>query len=132
MKRLAVLGILGLLLAGPALAVGYSDGYGRGGTFGDFDPIVAKFNASGERFVIRGRCQSACTIFLSIRNVCIARDARLGFHAARAVTSTAHMMSAYNSRLRAYLERVGAMQGSAFRWIPGREMVARFGYRACS
>jgi hypothetical protein len=54
-----------------------------------------------------GRCQSACTLFLGIRNVCIERSATLLFHAGHAMNSkvilpwaTEHMLNAYNARLR--------------------------------
>jgi hypothetical protein len=45
-----------------------------------FDAVVEKYNASGERFRIDGHCQSACTTFLSIRNVCVTPNATLLFH----------------------------------------------------
>src|SRR5262245_26254165 len=131
MKRLGFLGLCALLLTGPVLAVGHSDGYGRGGTFGDYDPIIAKFNASGDVFIIRGRCQSACPLFLRIRNACIAPTARFGFHAGRNVTSTNRILSSYKPTLRAHLEGVGALQGQAYYFISARDMVTKFGYRAC-
>ena len=63
-----------LLSAGPAVAAGSSAGYGKGGQFKDFDPVVAQYNASGELFRIQGHCQSSCTLFLGIhRLVCIER-----------------------------------------------------------
>ena len=65
----------------PVLAVGSSQPYGKGGWFAQFDPIVRQYNQSGEQFRIEGHCQSACTLFLGIRNVCIVRSARLLFHA---------------------------------------------------
>jgi hypothetical protein len=112
------------------LAVGYSDGT-EGGTFGDYDPIIAKYNGSGEPFVIRGRCQSACTLFLSIRSACIAPNARFGFHAGRSVMSTQRMLNSYKEKLRSHLVAVGALQGQTYTFISGRDMVAKFGYRAC-
>jgi len=42
---------------------------------------VARVAAMGDREVrIEGRCDSACTLFLAARNVCVSPDARLGFH----------------------------------------------------
>ena len=73
--------MLSLLTSIPALAVGSSQPYGRGGWFEQFNPIVRQYNQSGEEFRIEGHCQSACTMFLGIRNVCIVRSARLLFHA---------------------------------------------------
>jgi hypothetical protein len=86
----------------PALAVGSSQPYGKGGWFAQFDPIVQQYNQSGEQFRIEGHCQSSCTLFLGIRNVCIVRSARLLFHAGHdrsrniSASATNHLMSAYN------------------------------------
>jgi hypothetical protein len=131
MWRFALIGVCAVMLAAPVLAVGYSDGYGRGGTFGDYDPIIARYNSSGEPFVIRGRCQSACTLFLTIRSACIAPNARFGFHAGRSVLSTTRMLNSYNEKLRSHLVAVGALQGQSYTFISGRDMVTKFGYRAC-
>jgi hypothetical protein len=83
----------------------------KGGWFAQFDPIVQQYNQSGEQFRIEGHCQSACTLFLGIKNVCIMRSARLLFHAGHdrsrniSASATNHLMSAYNGKLRAYLGR---------------------------
>jgi hypothetical protein len=53
----------------------------RPGEMGRFDAVVQQYNASGEHFRIDSHCQSACTTFLSIRNVCITPSATLLFHA---------------------------------------------------
>lgn len=65
----------------PAAAEDSNAGYGMGGEFKTFDPIVEQYNRSGAQFRIEGHCQSACTLFLAIRNVCIDRAATLLFHA---------------------------------------------------
>ena len=103
-----------------------------------FDAVVEKYNASGERFRIDGHCQSMCTIFLSIHNVCITPNSMLLFHAGgnpRTAhidpVSTAHMLGAYNSALRQYVTERHFMDTFDFHSISGREMIARFGYRAC-
>lgn len=119
-----------------ARAEGSNLGYGRGGRFSDYDGTVHQFNASGERFRIRGRCQSACTLFLAIKNVCIEPSARLMFHAGNSgglisPSATLHMMRAYNPRLRAYLEAGGYMNTKDFHTISGSVMIAKFGYRGC-
>ena len=65
-----------MLAAAPAaLSDGSSKGYGQGGRFSVYYPITEKYNKSGERFRIVGFCRSACTLFLSIRNVCVERGA---------------------------------------------------------
>src|SRR5215470_2889880 len=109
----------------PALAVGSSLPYGKGGWFAQFDPIVRQYNQSGEQFRIEGHCQSACTLFLGIRNVCIVSSARLLFHAGHdrnrniSPSATRHLMSAYNGRLRAYLTANHVMDTLAFHTIAG-------------
>jgi hypothetical protein len=110
----------------------------RPGEMGRFDAVVAQYNSSGERFRIDSHCQSACTIFLSIRNVCIMPNATLLFHAggdpkkARInAGSTQHMLAAYKPALQQYLTQNHYMDTFAFHTIPGRDMVRRFGYPAC-
>jgi hypothetical protein len=120
-----------------AMADGSSIPYGKGGWFAQFDPIVQQYNRSGERFRIEGHCQSACTIFLGIRNVCVDRGARLLFHAGHdrqwniRPSATNHLMRHYNARLRAYLVANHVMETLSFHTISGSDMIGRFGYRAC-
>jgi hypothetical protein len=121
-----------------ALAVGSSAGYGGGGRSSSFDPIVNRYNQSGELFRIQGRCQSACTLFLGIRNVCIERSATLLFHAGHAMNTkvilpwaTEHMLNAYNARLRGYVVSRHYMDTIDFHAISGRDMIEKFGYREC-
>src|SRR5205085_8604608 len=91
------------------LAEGSSQGYGMGGWFEQFDPVIRQYNQSGELFRITGHCQSACTMFLGIRNVCVERSARLLFHAGhdrqRRINEahTNRIMSHYNAALRNFL-----------------------------
>jgi hypothetical protein len=110
----------------------------RPGEMGRFDAVVARYNASGERFRIDSHCQSACTIFLSIRNVCIAPGASLLFHSGGdmknnkvSVASTQHMLNAYNAALRQYVTANHYMDTFAFHTISGSEIISRFGYPAC-
>jgi hypothetical protein len=127
-----------LLAATPAVAAGSSAGYGMGGQFTRFDPVVSQYNQSGELFRIEGHCQSACTLFLAIRNVCIELGARLLFHAGHdrnkniTAKATNHLLSAYNSRLRTYLVSNHYMNTLSFHTISGRDMIQKFGYRECS
>jgi hypothetical protein len=127
-----------LLLISTSAMAGTSAGYGMGGQFSRFDPVVDAANQSGELFRIEGHCQSACTLFLAIRNVCVDRNATLLFHAGhdrgRNVTSSAtnHMLSAYNAALRDYVTANHYMDTLEFHAISGHDMIAKFGYRACS
>jgi hypothetical protein len=129
--------ICALLIASPAMATGSSVPYAMGGNFSRFDPVVAQYNASGELFRIEGHCQSACTLFLAIHNVCIDPNATLLFHAGhnrqREVNAsfTNHMLAAYNGPLRDYVSSHHYMDTLEFHAISGRDMIGRFGYRAC-
>jgi hypothetical protein len=146
MRALGALLLLGALTAfapAPALAEGSVSalhmGMGaRAGEMGRFDAVVEQYNASGERFRIDSHCQSACTIFLSIRNVCITPNATLLFHAGGSPNrarmnpgSTQHMLAAYNPALRQYVLAHHFMDTFEFHAISAREMISRFGYRAC-
>ena len=116
---------------------GTSAGYGMGGQFSRFDPVVTEHNRTGELFRIEGHCQSACTLFLGIKNVCVEPGARLLFHAGhdrqRNITakSTNHMLAAYKPALRQYLVSNHYMDTLAFHTISGRELIDKFGYKAC-
>jgi len=108
-----------------------------GGQFVRFDPVVAEYNRCGELFRIEGHCQSACTLFLAINNVCIEPGAQLLFHAGhdreRNVTAKAtnHLLAAYRPALRDYLVSKHYVDTLAFHTISGRELIDKFGYRAC-
>ncbi len=126
-----------LLSLSTAAMAGSSAGYEMGGRFARFDPVVSQYNQSGELFRIEGHCQSACTLFLGIRNVCIDPNAALLFHAGhdreRNVTasSTNHMLSAYNARLRNFVMSNHYMDTLEFHEISGHDMIRKFGYREC-
>jgi hypothetical protein len=106
--------------------------------FGRFLAVIQQYNASGERFRIDGHCQSACTMFLSIRNVCIAPGATLLFHAGGSMqtgiinpASTQQMLSTYNAALRQYVTDNHFMETLTFHPVSGGEVIKRFGYPAC-
>lgn len=120
-----------------AWAAGSSTPWAMGGKYARFDPVVAQYNSSGEPFRIQGHCQSSCTLFLSIRNVCIEPSATLLFHSAHdrqgnpSPVLTQHMLAAYSAPLRDYVTANHFMDTLAFHAISGRDMIRRFGYRAC-
>lgn len=128
--RKAILGALGLALALPAVAAD-STPYAMGGITREFAPKVREADRSGKVFRITGHCQSACTMFLAVRNVCIEPSARLLFHAGKTARGTRDMINSYKPTLRAYLTSNGIMERSAFHTISGRDMIRRFGYRQC-
>ena len=115
-------------------------GYGASNIeeFRYFRSVIGQYNASGERFRIDSHCQSACTMFLSIRNVCVEPGATLLFHAGGSrrtgtinPSTTRQMLSAYNAALRQYVTANHFMDGFEFHSISGSEIISRFGYRAC-
>ena len=149
--RLArALGAIGFLCAfcGLGTQSAYADGsvsslgmgYGAidAAAFGRFLNVVQQYNASGERFRIDSHCQSACTMFLSIRNVCVTPGATLLFHAGGSMQKgiispayTQQMADTYNAGLRKYVTDNHFMDTFAFHSISGSEIIKRFGYPAC-
>jgi hypothetical protein len=125
-----------LLLSSSAFAA-TSDRYGKGGWIKDFQPEVDRANSSGELFRIKGHCQSNCTLFLGLRNVCVERSATLLFHAGHdrqrniSAVSTQRMLNAYNQPLRAYVTEKGYMNTLEFHAIPGSMIIDKFGYKEC-
>jgi hypothetical protein len=109
--------------------------YRLGGKFSAFDPVVSEYNQSGKLFRISGHCQSACTVFLAIKNVCIEPGAELLFHAGGqervSAEATNHMLSAYSPSLRVYLLERHAMDTLTFFPISGADLIQKFGYREC-
>lgn len=134
MKRVIL--VLALASALPALALTAkaqnSTPYAQGGITREFAPKVRDADRSGKQFRITGHCQSACTMFLAVRNVCIEPSARLLFHAGKTERGTRDMINSYNAKLRSYLVANGIMKSTAFHTISGQDMISRFGYRRCS
>jgi hypothetical protein len=119
-----------------SLGMGY--GARNQAVFAQFLAVIQQYNASGERFRIDGHCQSACTMFLSIRNVCVTPGATLLFHAGGSMqkgiinpSTTQQMLSTYNAALRKYVSDNHFMDTFEFHPIPGGEIIKRFGYPAC-
>lgn len=115
-----------------------SDRFAGGGSYAPFKAAIDQANASGELFRIRGRCASNCTMFLGVRNVCVERSARLMFHAGHGkndkefnAAATQRMTSAYNSKLRAYVEANHYMETPKFSTISGARIIDEFGYKEC-
>jgi hypothetical protein len=125
-----------LILSSSAFAA-TSEKFGKGGWIKDFQPEIERANASGELFRIKGHCQSNCTLFLGLRNVCVERSATLLFHAGHDrqrninAGSTQRMLSAYNAALRQYVTEKGYMNTLEFHAIPGSMIIDKFGYREC-
>jgi hypothetical protein len=147
-KAASQLGLMSLLAciatgawAPSVLAAGSSVPYGGGGPMAKFDAIIGQYNASGELFRVEGHCQSSCTMFLAIRNVCVDPGANLLFHASLSARErdhapypekNAHMASHYNSSLRAFVLAHHYMDSFTFHAISGRDIIGKFGYPQCS
>lgn len=142
MKYVVALLLLAASAAGLSSSAGAdtSDRFSQGGWIEKFQPAIDQANASGELFRIRGHCQSNCTLFLGVRNVCVERSARLLFHAGhgrganRGVVnagSTQRMLNAYNPKLRQYVIDKGYLTKLEFSTISGAEIIDKFGYREC-
>ena len=135
-----VLCAIALSVASPVLAEGSSKGYGVGGRFSRYFPVIRKYNKSGERFRIVGFCRSACTLFLSIKNVCIEGSAFLSFHAGpdaktgrwvRDSSSTRTMLKAYKPKLRKYLLDGHHVDSANYFTMKGATLIDTFGYKEC-
>jgi uncharacterized protein (DUF2237 family) len=126
-----------LLLISSAASAATSEGYGMGGWMSRFQPVIDQANRTGELFRITGHCQSACTSFLGIRNVCVERSASLLFHAGhddkRNISAywTGRIMTGFKPGLRQYLIAGHYMETLEFHTVSGAEMIDRFGYKEC-
>jgi len=132
--------LIALGAAPAALADGSSKPHGGGGRFAVYYPIIKKYNKSGERFRIEGFCRSACTLFLSIKNVCVDRSAFLSFHAGpdrkthkwvRNSSSTRKMLRAYKPKLRRYLLDGHHVDSRTYFTMKGATLIDKFGYEEC-
>lgn len=139
-KKLAPIVVAALAIGcHTAWADGSSRPYSGGGRI-NAGEIVKKYNQSGERFRIEGSCQSSCTMLLAIKNVCVDPSARLLFHAALFPNEKgqkpppqrqAQMLNSYNAKLRNYLVSNHYVDTFDFHTISGRDIIDKFGYRAC-
>ena len=105
--------------------------FGMGGKTGQFGQVRQQIGASGQEFRIEGHCQSACTMFLKLKNACVEPSAELLFHAGSNAKATQQMMNSYNGSLRAYLVANHYMETTTFHTISGQDIIHKFGYRAC-
>ncbi len=127
-----------------ALAPGSADVRIRSSPGGEVLSYLSLFELvrkSGERVIIDGPCQSACTLVLSVvpgNRICVARRAVLGFHAAIAVDRNGRRYSAsdatqvitetYPAPVRAWIGRHGGLSRRVL-LLRGRELTAM--YPAC-
>jgi hypothetical protein len=128
--------ILALLFAGPAAAdVRITRDFG-----GDLEQYKAKYarlRDKGERIVIDGICNSACTTVLGIvplNRICATPRAKLGFHQAyydkrwtagirvTSVAGTAELMAIYPPPVKDWIKRKGGLTAQMKRVLNGTEL----------
>ena len=114
-----------------ALAQASSAPYSMGGSTKRFAQDRDRTAKSGQLFRIEGHCQSACTMFLSLKNVCVDPNAELLFHAGNDPQATQRMLASYNAGLRSFLTVNHYMDTPQFHTISGSEIIQKFGYRQC-
>jgi hypothetical protein len=135
MKYFTILFSAILMMVSSVAFAATSENYGMGGWIGKFQPEIDRANASGELFRIRGHCQSNCTLFLGLNNVCVERSATLLFHSGGRnhpnAGSTSRMLNAYNASLRQYVLDNHYMDSFEFHAIPGAMIIDKFGYKEC-
>jgi hypothetical protein len=124
MRRLLA-GVLGLLLlcAAPA-AADYRITRDHGGLVDQYKAKYAALRAKGERVIIDGICNSACTLVLGIvplSKICVTPRASLGFHEAyidkswtfgvrvASASGTADLMSYYPPAAKHWISRQGGL-----------------------
>lgn len=103
----------------------------RGGNVAAYAARVQAVRASGERVVIDGPCQSACTLYLNLprHQICATPKAVLGFHSAvdaqfgfPAPETNQQMMSAYPPAVRAWISSRGGLWLNVIR-VAGRKFL---------
>lgn len=110
-----------------------------GGHVGDYIHRRKALDELSEPVRILGRCLSACTLLLRARDVCVAPNAQLGFHAPwddHGVHPEAvdYMASAYKPALRklfyAHVRNGGGVSHGPYLMLSGRQL-ATLGYSLC-
>lgn len=101
---------------------------------------IAQMRSTGQRVEIRGTCISACTMYLSLPNVCITPGAVLGFHGPsengrplppRDFEYWSQVMAAnYAEPLRSWFMNTARYNTSGYYQISGAQLI-RMGYPQC-
>ena len=138
MRRLAFL-VLVALVASTAARAEYRITRDHGGLVDEYKAKYAEIRDRGERVVIDGICNSACTLVLGIvplNRVCVTPRASLGFHQAYydksltfgvKVTSyagTADLMSYYPETVKSWIARQGGLTNDMKKVKNGPELWA--------
>ena len=104
------------------LIIDYSTSLGEGGDIGQFLALQAQLAQSGRRVIVRNECNSSCTMFLRLRNICAEPGASFLFHAGHKIMNNGqigapvpHSMdqmvtNLYPPRIRAFIIRHGGLK----------------------
>src|SRR5881275_2766972 len=126
-----------LALSTSAAAADYRITRDHGGDVDDYKAKYAKIRDRGERVVIDGICNSACTLVLGIvplGRICVTPKASLGFHQAyydkrwtaglrvTSVAGTDELMSYYPPSVKAWIARHGGLTAQMKRVFNGTEL----------
>jgi hypothetical protein len=132
-KFVCLITCVAVISSSPVVAQDSSTPYSFGGFSKSFGELASQINRSGKLFRIEGTCRSACTMFLSLKDVCVDLNATLLFHSGKpgTVRGRARMLATYNAKLREFLIANHYMDTPEFHAISGRDIVGKFGYREC-
>lgn len=125
-----------ILQAGGALVIRFDPG----GPLGARNAEIRALQASGRRVELRGRCYSACTMYLGLPNTCVAPAAWLGFHGPSQHGTTLPpagfeywsqiMARNYREPLRSWFLREGRYRTTDYYLISGTALI-HMGYPQC-
>lgn len=111
-----------------------------GGLLGVRSKEIRRLRASGARVELRGTCNSACTLYLGLANVCVDRRASFGFHGpsrygkalppAQFEHWSAVMADSYKEPLRSWFMTTARYEISGHIRLSGAELI-RLGYAEC-
>ncbi|MDT3686982.1 MAG: hypothetical protein RO009_18275 [Pseudorhodoplanes sp.] len=136
MRHLACLLILCVVSAEPALA-DLRITRDHGGRVDEYKARYARIRDAGERVIIDGICNSACTLVLGIvplNRICVTPRASLGFHEAyldkswtmgvrvASASGTADLMSYYPQSVKDWIARQGGLKPQMKRVKNGPEL----------
>jgi hypothetical protein len=127
MRYFAVQLLVQALFWGNASAADYRITHDHGGVVDEYKTKYAEIRDRGERVIIDGACDSACTLVLGIvplNRVCVTPRARLGFHMAYyeqpatdgtkvlSHEGTADVMSYYPEAVKRWIDGRGGLTSS--------------------
>jgi hypothetical protein len=121
-------------------------GYTMGGSLDAYYSYVYQHRQAGNRFEINGAvCQSSCTLFLGVGDVCVGPHTRFGFHApshgglfranpkleARAVAAMSEMYSQGHPALGPWFEQNALHKILTMTHLTGQQLHDHFGFDLC-